>query len=210
MPNVLAISAAVCGSMSPALFEPSVNRMITFDFVFESFIRLTQFANPKPMAVPSSIMPNSTAWKRLTNAVWSMVSGHCVKLSPANTTKPIWSLGRARIKSEPTFFAASSRLGLRSSASIVPEISRAIMMSIPSVLSDCQRLVSCGRAKATDSRITAATRSTKGTCNTHAGSAYLRSGEVLDTRSEASALRICHTYQPIIGISSSNRNKYAG
>ena len=48
---------------------------------------------------------------------------------------------------------------------MVPEMSSAIMMSIPSVDSDDQRLVSCGRASAMESSVIAATRSTNGTCS---------------------------------------------
>ena len=41
------------------------------------------------------------------------------------------------------------------------------MISIPSVLSDDQRLVNCGRASAILNKVTAATRSPKGTCSNH-------------------------------------------
>ena len=156
--------AAVWGSISPRLLLPSVSRMMTLDLVGESFMRLTAFARPSPIAVPSSIMPYSTARKRLTSTAWSVVRGHCVKLSPAKTTRPIWSLGRSKTNCEATCLAASRRVGRRSSANMVPEISSAIMMSIPSVLSCCQRLVSCGRAKAIDRKVTASRRNTNGTC----------------------------------------------
>ena len=165
MPKVLAISAAVCGSMSPRLLLPSVSKMMTLDLVCESFMRFTAFANPKPIAVPSSIIPYSTDWNRLTNTAWSIVNGHCVKLSPAKTTNPIWSLGRASTKSDATCLAASRRLGFKSSANIVPDMSNAIMISMPSVDSDDQRFVSCGRASASDNKIIAATRRIKGRCS---------------------------------------------
>ena len=198
--------------MSPRLLLPSVSRITTLDFVSESFMRFTAFARPKPMAVPSSIMPNFTDWKRLTNTAWSVVRGHCVKLSPANTTKPIWSLGRESTNSVATALAASRRLGLRSSPSMVPEISNAIMMSIPSVDSDCQRLLNCGRAKAKDNNITNSTRNTKGTWINHTRKLLgcCCKLAVEDNCTDARAVRNFHIYHPTTGISSSNKNKYPG
>ena len=63
-----------------------------------------------------------------------MVSGTCVKASPANTTNPIRSLLRPWMKSAATFFAASRRLGRKSSASMLPERSIAMTMSMPSTV----------------------------------------------------------------------------
>ena len=83
--------------------------------------------------------------KRFISTAWSVVNGHCVKLSPANTTKPMLSFGRPAMNSVATFFAASNRFGRRSSASIVPEMSRAIIMSIPSVFSLRKLFDNCGR-----------------------------------------------------------------
>ena len=121
--------------MSPILLLPSVRSITTLLFALPSFSLPTALANPIPMAVPSSIMPYSTLLKRFIRAVWSLVSGHCVKLSPANTTRPTLSFGRPEINSIATSFAASRRLGRKSSASIVPDMSSATIMSIPSVVS---------------------------------------------------------------------------
>ena len=198
--------------MSPRLLLPSVSRITTLDFVGESFIRLTAFANPKPIAVPSSIIPNLTEWKRLTSTAWSVVSGHCVKLSPANTTRPIWSFGRESTNSVATALAASKRLGLRSSPSMVPEISNAIIISIPSVLSDCQRLLSCGRASANESKAIAATRNTMGTCISHTRQ-LLGCSIRLSVEDNCTVARVrCsfHIYHPTTGTSSKSRNKYPG
>ena len=141
-----------------------------------------------------------------------MVNGHCVKLSPANTTKPIWSFGRDRTNSVATALAASKRFGLRSSPSMVPEISSAIMMSIPSVDSDCQRLLSCGRASAKANRVMAATRNTKGTWINHTRMllGWCDKFSVDDNCTAARVLWSFHIYHPTTGISSKSKNKYPG
>ena len=62
-----------------------------------------------------------------------------------------------------TSFAASKRFGFKSCASILPEISIANMISIPSVEELDQLFVDCGRAEITISSATATIRNTKGT-----------------------------------------------
>ena len=51
-----ASSAAVNGSIKPALFTPSVNRIITLLLELLSLILLTDVASPIPIAVPPSII----------------------------------------------------------------------------------------------------------------------------------------------------------
>ena len=57
MPNSTASSVAILGSIKPELFTPSVNKIITLLFALLSFNRLTEVANPIPIAVPSSMRP---------------------------------------------------------------------------------------------------------------------------------------------------------
>ena len=64
-------------------------------------------------------------------------------------TNPIRSFDLPEIKSIATFLEASKRSGVRSCANILPEISMAKTMSIPSVVISSQEAVDCGRAKAT-------------------------------------------------------------
>jgi hypothetical protein len=71
-----------------------------------------------------------------------------VKLSAEKITNPILSLTLPRTKSSATSFAASRRLGEKSSESILPEISRTKTISIPSVVALSPLATSCGRAKA--------------------------------------------------------------
>lgn len=146
------------------MFTPSVNRIITFDLAWLSLIRLTAFANPRPIAVPSWMIPGWTSLKRFNRTVWSVVNGHCVKLSAANTTNPILSFGRPLIKADATSLDASRRFGFKSCAIILVEISIASTMSMPSVEEFCQLLVDCGRANITIRTATAAIRKMKGTC----------------------------------------------
>ena len=146
MPYFAAISAALTGSISPQLFIPSVRRITTLLLASLSLMRATAFASPIPIAVPSSMMPFFTCVIRLTRVLRSVVRGHCVKLSPANSTMPIRSFSRACMNSQATFLAASRRLGLKSQASIEPEISIDMMMSMPSFSTVSSSDVLCGRA----------------------------------------------------------------
>ena len=103
------------------------------------------------MAVPSLMSPRAamsvrTFCKRLSSEAWSVVIGHWVKASPANIDKPMLSLGRPMINSDATALAASIRLGLRSSASILVETSMASIMSMPSTDLFFHELLVCGRA----------------------------------------------------------------
>ncbi|MNL45901.1 hypothetical protein D3C87_1685790 [compost metagenome] len=154
-----AISAAVKGGIEPVVFEPSVSRITTLLVASLSLRRLTAVARPIPMAVPSSTIPLLMSPNKLISTSWSMVSGHCVKLSPLKITSPILSSGRFFIKSIAMFFPASSRFGFRSSASILPEISVAITISMPSVVEFCQLKADCGLARARMSAINASTLS---------------------------------------------------
>src|SRR5699024_7316630 len=117
-------------------------------------------------AVPSWMIPGWTSLKRFNRTVWSVVNGHCVKLSAANTTNPILSFGRPLIKADATSLDASRRFGFKSCAIILVEISIASTMSMPSVEEFCQLLVDCGRANITTRTATAAIRKMKGTCLT--------------------------------------------
>ena len=145
-PNSRAISAAVKGGIEPLVLKPSVNKITTLLFVSLSFKRFTAVANPKPIAVPSSIMPCFTSLNKFFKTAWSVVNGDCVKLSPLKVTKPILSFGLFSIKSTATSLDASNRFGFKSSANIDPEISMVITMSIPSVVTSCQLRLDCGLA----------------------------------------------------------------
>ena len=158
------MSAAVRGSICPLLFTPSVSRMTTLLGESLSFSRFTAVANPLPMAVPSSIMPLSIWFIRFTSDTWSVVMGDWVKASPAKTTRPIRSVGRPMMNFDPISLAAVSRSGVKSRASIDPEMSNAITMSIPSALTFCRSSEDWGRAMAKITRATTRLRSTKGTC----------------------------------------------
>ena len=118
------------------------------------------------------------------------------------------SLGRSEMNSVATCLAASRRLGLRSSANIVPEISIAIMMSIPSVDSLLQRLLSCGLARQTVSRIIAAHRSKNGRCSMYrrAVRGCFPSTSVEAICRLASLLCNSRRYQKITGASRSSKN----
>ena len=133
------------------LLLPSVNKMTTLLLAFESFKRLTAFANPMPTAVPSEINPRAaisvlTLCNRFISDAWSVVIGHWVKASPAKMVNPILSLGRSAMNSEATFLAASNLLGFKSSANIEVETSIASMISMPSTCLLSQELWVCGRA----------------------------------------------------------------
>jgi len=104
------------------------------------------------------------SFKKLTTTPRSVVMGHWVKLSPANTTSPKRSFSRAFTNSIPTSFDASSRLGLKSIALILPDTSMHITISIPSVVTCSHLLEDWGRARATTMSITTASRSRKSRC----------------------------------------------
>ena len=116
------------------------------------------------MAVPSSIMPLRTVPRILSSEALSVVSGLCVKLSPAKTTKPIRSFGRSAMKLAATSLAAEIRSGWKSRASMLPEMSSDSTMSIPSVVRLESLWELCGRASATTNSATAPQRNTKGIC----------------------------------------------
>ena len=65
--------------------------MMTFDLASLSRRRLIAVANPLPMAVPSSISPLRMRARRVCSVLWSVVSGLCVKASPAKATSPMRS-----------------------------------------------------------------------------------------------------------------------
>ena len=56
-PSALTASAAVAGEIFPALFCPSVSKMITLLLALERSSRPAAVASAEPIAVPSSIMP---------------------------------------------------------------------------------------------------------------------------------------------------------
>ncbi len=111
MPYERAKSAAVSGAICPLLFVPSVKRITTLESDSLSFNLLTEVANPNPIAVPSSIIPYSISFSKFNSTLWSVVSGHCVKLSPAKITRPILSFFLSIINSDATLLAACSRSG---------------------------------------------------------------------------------------------------
>ncbi len=82
-----------------------------------------------------------------------MVIGHCVKLSPENTTNPILSFGRSLINCIATFFAASNLSGSKSLANIEPEISNDNTISMPCVDISFSDKELCGRASAVTKNI---------------------------------------------------------
>jgi hypothetical protein len=116
------------------------------------------------MAVPSSITPLRRRERSVCTVFWSLVRGHCVKASPANATTPILSPKRSATNSPAICLAAVMRSGLKSRASIDPEMSIASTMSIPSVELSTLWLTSLGRANATMSAASAARRNATGTC----------------------------------------------
>ena len=155
--------------MSPILFEPSVSSITTLLFVFASFNLDTALASPMPIAVPSLISPLAamsvlTPFSRLSNEAWSVVIGHCVNASPANMVRPMLSLGRSAMNDAATSFAASIRLGFRSSASILVDTSMASIMSMPSTFLSSHALWVCGRAIAITIIAKATQRSIMGRC----------------------------------------------
>jgi len=77
-------------------------------------------------------------------------------------TSPILSFGRASINSLVIFFAASSLFGLKSSASIEPEMSSVITISMPSVSICFSELELCGLAKAIIKKVIATILKAKG------------------------------------------------
>lgn len=151
MPCARAISAAVIGAISPRLLMPSVSRMMTFDLASLSRRRLIAVASPLPMAVPSSIRPLRMRASSVCRVLWSVVSGLCVKASPAKTTSPSRSPTRSLMNDAATSLAAVMRSGLKSRASIEPETSIESMMSMPSVEVRTFCSMPCGRASATTS-----------------------------------------------------------
>ena len=160
------------GDMSPRLFVPSVSSIITLLLAFDSFSRDTALAIPIPIAVPSSSIPRmamlqSIPFSRFSRAVWSMVMGHCVYASPANTVSPMLSFSLPFMNSIATLRAACTRLGLRSSASILVETSMQSIMSIPSTLVLLHELAVCGRARAHTMAVYPAMVRTKGRCVSH-------------------------------------------
>ena len=122
------------------------------------------------------------------------------------------SFGRDCIKSIATFFAASSLLGRRSSACMVPDISSAIMMSIPSLFSVRQLLDDCGRAMATISKPIASVLRMNGKCLNFIRNVlgYPFSLLIAETCMLASDFRSSQIYQNTIGSKSRSKNRYSG
>ena len=143
------MSAAVAGSISPALLSPSVTRTITLLFASERRSRVSAVARPDPMAVPSGSISRRTSSSWRSRTAVSVVGGDLVRLRPAKTTRPTRSLVRRFTNSPTTSFATSSRFrGWKSPAAIVPETSRATTMSTPRVVTSSRRVPCCGRARA--------------------------------------------------------------
>ena len=105
MPSASAIFVAVSGSISPTLFLPSVRSITTLLFAFELFSLSQDCARPRPIAVPSSIIPTFAFLKSSIITPWSVVRGHCVYAYRAKRTRPILSDLLPSIKSSATSFA---------------------------------------------------------------------------------------------------------
>jgi hypothetical protein len=110
--------------------------MMLFDLACPETRRLIDEAMPSPMAVPSLRAPVLVPAMALTSAALSVVSGISERLSPENTTRPMLSLVRWATNLEATSLAASIRLGSRSVASILLEMSSASTMSVPSMVDE--------------------------------------------------------------------------
>ena len=99
MPSAWAASAAVSGSIWPALLTPSVTRMTTRLLAPVSLSMLAALANPMPIAVPSSMsssVASRASLSRRRSTSWSTVGGLWLKASWAKTTRPMRSWGRGR------------------------------------------------------------------------------------------------------------------
>ena len=99
-----------------------------------------------------------TFWRRLSSDVWSVVIGHCVNASPAKIVSPMLSFGLSAMNEPATAFAASRRLGFRSSASIDVDTSIESMMSMPSTVRSSHALRVCGRHRASTMSVNVAQR----------------------------------------------------
>jgi len=159
--------AASSGPTLPALLLPSESRTTTLLFAALSRRRLSDVAMPRPIAVPSSIVPmrRSSTIRRSTSR--SSVRGHCVNATPANVTTANRSLGRASMKSRTTGRSASSRLSRfpsfsKSSANMLVERSTASTMSMPSERTRVSAFPACGLASATTTATSASARSAGG------------------------------------------------
>ncbi len=127
------------GSISPALLTPSVTSTTTFDFAALAASRLAALASAMPMAVPSEISERSIAATSSSSIRRSVVRGERVSAVPPKTVNPMRSAGRRAMKSRTTRLATARRLsGWKSSAPMLPEMSSAIWMSIPSVVDSSQ------------------------------------------------------------------------
>ena len=85
-------SAAVLGSISPLLLLPSDKSIITLLSTSLSLNRFVPFAIAIPIAVPSfSFEAIVISLIREFNTALSMVRGHWINVSPANTNMPILS-----------------------------------------------------------------------------------------------------------------------
>ena len=167
MPLSLAISAAVSGAMSPVLLEPSVSNMMLFDLALPSTMRLMLVASPSPIAVPSSSSPISTELTALRSDDLSVVIGSSVKLSPANTTRPMLSDSLPLMNSDATSLAAAKRSGVKSFANILVDMSRAMTMSVPSTLDVSHLLLVCGRQSITMRQPMASSRTANSPWRSH-------------------------------------------
>ena len=157
------MSAAVAGSISPALLAPSVTSTTTRLFACERRRRVSEVARPEPIAVPSGSIASFTSSSWRSSTAVSVVGGDLVRLRPANTTRPSRSLLRRPTNSATTSFATSSRFfGWKSSAAIEPETSSATTMSTPWVVTSSRSEPCCGRASASAAAASASAPSTSG------------------------------------------------
>ena len=96
-----------------------------------------------------------------------MVMGTWVKLSPANSTRPMLSWSRPLTNWVATFLALSKRLGEKSLASILVDTSMAMTMSVPSTSLVDQLSLVCGRHRMTMRHASAAILRANEKCLSH-------------------------------------------
>lgn len=115
-------------------------------------------------------------------------------------------------KMEKQEMEASSRFGRRSWASMLLEISSATMISIPSVVTFCQRLVDCGRARTMTTDAITSNLIPKIICLNTCLKVILScsSDLVLDTWIVAKAPLSLQMYQPVNGTSRNRRYSRSG
>ena len=145
------MSAAVAGSISPALLAPSVTSTITLLFAFERRRRVRAVARPEPMAVPSGSMSRctSSSWRRRTAV--SVVGGDLVRLRAAKITRPD-AVARPALHELRHHLLRHGRGGFAAGSPRPPSSPRRRgrpRCRRPRVVTSSRRVPCCGRARAT-------------------------------------------------------------